>query len=456
MNTFDVIDNATTSKFHRRLLVACSGGPFLDGYILSLVGVALVGFTKEIPVSTVEMGLIGTASLVGMLIGAVVFGSLTDKIGREKMYAIDLAVLVVGCALTAFVADAWQLILLRFIIGLAIGADYPIATSLLTEFTPSKKRGFMIGVSGLAWSLGAMTAFLFGYIIINVTGEHPWRLMFGSGAVLGLIIVLMRRGTPESPRWLASKGRLDEAHDVLVQVYGKEVAAQVDLSTHPQSGKRSMWRDMGSLLQGGYWKRTVVCGILYFAQITPLYALYTFGAVILAAAGVSGENSDTLGELLISALFALGIIPALKLVETWGRRPMTLWPFAIMALSLGALAIWSGAPAWFVMVGYLAYAFTSGGPAILEWIYPNELFPTEIRATAVGVAVGFSRIGAAVGTFLVPIGIATVGVGWVLGIFALITVAAFFVCLAWAPETKGRSLAETSSIQAIPAEGARR
>jgi putative MFS transporter len=449
---FSVIDDAPVTRFHRKLLIACCGGPFLDGYIISLIGVALVGFIAEIPASPAELGLIGASGLIGIFFGATVFGALTDKIGREKMYALDLTVLVVACGLTAFVGTAWQLIVLRFIIGLAIGADYPIATSLLTEFTPRKRRGFMIGLSGFAWSLGAMTAFLFGFILINMTGEHPWRIMLASGAVLGIIVVLMRRGIPESPRWLAGKGRLAEARDVLVQVYGAETAAQVDLADVPVEDKSSALRDLSLLIKAGYWKRTLMCGVLYFAQITPQYALYTFGGVMLAAAGLSGGNAETLGELLIAALFAIGVIPALKLVESWGRRPMTLVPFALMAISLGALAIWVGAPSWFVIAGFLVYAFVSGGPSILEWIYPNELFPTEIRATAVGVAVGFSRIGAATGTYLVPVGITTIGINWTLGIFALITLAAFVVCAAWAPETKGRSLTETALIN--PKQGA--
>lgn len=445
---FSVIDDAPVTRFHRKLLIACCGGPFLDGYIISLIGVAMIGFLAEIPASPVELGLIGASGLIGIFFGATVFGALTDKIGREKMYALDLTILVVGCALTAFVGAAWQLIVLRFIIGLAIGADYPIATSLLTEFTPKKRRGFMIGLSGFAWSIGAMAAFLFGFILINVTGEQHWRIMLASGAVLGIIVVLLRRGIPESPRWLASKGRIQEARSVLTQVYGAEAASQVDLTSIPAEEKSSTTlRDLSLLVKGGYWKRTLMCGVLYFAQITPQYALYTFGGVMLAAAGLNESNSGTLGELLIAALFAIGIIPALKLVESWGRRPMTLVPFALMALSLGALAIWVGAPAWFVITGFLVYAFVSGGPSILEWIYPNELFPTEIRATAVGVAVGFSRIGAATGTYLVPVGIVTIGINWTLGIFALVTVAAFIVCAAWAPETKGKSLTETALIR---------
>ncbi|GAA3681461.1 MFS transporter [Arthrobacter ginkgonis] len=446
MDAFRVIDNAPTTKFHRKLLIACCGGPFLDGYVLSLIGVAMLGFAEDIPATPGQMGLIGAASLIGIFFGATLFGALTDRIGREKMYALDLTVLVASCALTAFITDAWQLIVLRFILGLAIGADYPIATSLLTEFTPAKRRGYMIGLSGLAWSLGAMTAFVVGFVMVSLSGGHDlWRWMLFSGAILGIIIVLMRRGIPESPRWLVGKGRVREAEDVIRKVYGVDV----DLSTaavDSGSQRRSGLADLRMLVTGGYLKRTIMCGTLYFAQITPQYALYTFGSLILLTAGIKGEDAGTLGELVIAALFAIGVIPALRLIETWGRRPMTVVPFALMAVALLGLGLWADAPAWFVIAAFAFYALSSGGPSVLEWIYPNELFPTEVRATAVGLAVGISRIGAATGTYLLPIGISTIGLQATLLIGAAVTVLAFVICLAWAPETKGRSLAETSSL----------
>lgn len=445
-NTYGAIDNAPTSKFHRKLLIACCGGPFLDGYVLSLIGVALVGFAADITTTPVEAGLIGASSLVGIFFGAIVFGALTDRIGREKMYALDLAVLVVACGLSAFVTDAWQLIVLRFIIGLAVGADYPIATSLLTEFTPSKRRGFMIGVSGLAWSVGAMTAFLVSFLVVNISGGYEnWRWMLFSGAVVGIIVVLMRRGIPESPRWLANQGRIAEADAVMKQVYGPDASLPADATSAAETPS-SFAQDLKLIIRGGYLKRIIMCGVLYFAQITPQYALYTFGGIILLTAGIEGTNASTLGELLIATLFAVGIIPALKLIESWGRRPMTVWPFALMTLPLMALGIWQDAPSWFIVGAFAFYAFVSGGPSVLQWIYPNELFPTQIRATAVGIAVGISRIGAASGTYLLPIGIATIGLSGTLLIAAGMTIVALIVCIAWSPETKGRSLAETSSL----------
>ncbi len=445
MNSLGIINEAPVSKFHRKLLFACCGGPFLDGYVLSIIGVALVGLTHDLAVTSVQSGLIGAASLIGIFFGAIVFGTLTDRVGREKMYALDLAVLVLACFASAFITDAWQLIALRFVLGLAVGADYPIATSLLTEFTPTSKRGFMIGLSAIAWSIGAMAAFAVGAVFVEVSGGyHLWRWMLGSSAVLGVIVVLSRRGIPESPRWLLKKGRLAEAERVIELVYGKRIKLSA-----PSASDAPMLHGGAALKQvfaGGYLKRTIMCGLLYFAQITPQYAIYTFGPVILLKFGLTGGSLDIIGSAVISALFVLGCIPALRLVETWGRRPMSVIPFALMILPLVALWLAPQGPAWFVIAAFCFYAFVSGGPSILEWIYPNELFPTEVRATAIGIAVGISRIGAASGTYLLPIGLEKLGTGQTMLIGAGVTALGFLACLLWAPETRGQSLEVTSSL----------
>ncbi|WP_272818774.1 MFS transporter [Prescottella equi] len=322
MKSFDVMDEAPTSRFHRKLLIACCGGPFLDGFVLSIIGVALVGIKADLMPSSAEVGLIGAASLIGIFFGATLFGALTDRIGREKMYALDLTVLVIGCALSAFVQEAWQLIVLRFVIGLAIGADYPIATSLLTEFTPTKKRGFMIGVTGLSWSLGAGFAYIVGAVFVGVSGGHDhWRWMLATSAILGVVVVLARRGIPESPRWLLGKGRVAEAEQVILDVYGKKL----DLTDEaPADSGMTMLQSFKAIVRGGYLKRTLMCGALYFAQITPQYAMLTFLPVILAGFAVSSDGSAGLiVETVIILLFAIGSIPALRWVETIGRRKMS-------------------------------------------------------------------------------------------------------------------------------------
>jgi putative MFS transporter len=185
----------TRPGFLPRLIVAACGGPFLDGYVMSVIGVALIGVTAELSPTANESGLIGAASLIGIFVGAGCFGFVTDRIGRRKMFVLDVSAIVVACVACLFVSDAWQLIALRFIVGVAVGADHPVATSLLAEFTPTKKRGFMVGASAAAFSVGAAFAYLVGAAVVAVTGSNAhWRFMLGTCALLGLVVLALRWG----------------------------------------------------------------------------------------------------------------------------------------------------------------------------------------------------------------------------------------------------------------------
>lgn len=443
MSSLDVMDRPAKRGFHTKLLIACCGGPFLDGYVMSIIGVALIGVTQQLQPTTVESGLIGAASLIGIFFGATVFGFLTDRIGREKMYALDLLVLVGACALSAFVQESWQLIALRFIIGAAIGADYPIATSLLTEFTPTRKRGMMVGMSAVAWSAGAVGAYLVGALVIGLSGGNDqWRWLLASSAILGVLVILMRRGIPESPRWLLQHGRVADAEAVVEKIYGSKLdlsAVHIEQTTKPKT-------DLRVFLRGLYLRRLIMCSALYLAVVTPLYALLTFLPTILTGFSISGTGpAGLVVETVIIALIVAGSIPAVFLVEKWGRRPIAVLPLGLMMLPLTGLWLWADGPLWFIVAAFCSYAFISGGPSILVWIYPNELFPTEVRATAVGIATAVSRFGAATGTYLLPLSIAGLGIGTTMLFGALLTGAAFLICLIMAPETRGKSLEEVSA-----------
>ncbi|MBB1610629.1 metabolite transporter [Pseudomonas sp. UME83] len=429
--------------FHWRLLFQSAGGPFLDGWLLSIIGVALIGMTPALGLSGTDLSLAGTAALIGIFFGGLVFGRMTDIIGRQLMYTIDLIVLVVGSVLCAFVDHAWQIILLRFLIGVAIGADYPIATSLLAEWLPTKQRAAMLGSLVVAWFLGATVATFLGFGMVEYLGEDSWRWMLASSGVPGLIILLMRIGTPESPRWLLSKGRFEEAEAVVRKIYGQDA----DLSSIREAESvRPKRLGYSALLQGGYLKRTFFCGMFYLCAVTPVFAIYTFGPVMLSAFGLNEGNLSNIGYALISLLFLLGCLPALRLSETVGRRPLLLWSFALMILPFLALGIAPEAPVALIIFWFCLYAVTSGGPNILEWSYPNELFPTDIRATAMGVITAVSRIGAALGTFLLPLSLEHYGDGATMLIMAAMTAVGFVVSYFLAPETKGRSLSEASGV----------
>jgi MFS transporter, putative metabolite transport protein len=436
--TTNALDDAPLSTFHKKLALFSSGGPFLDGYVLSIIGVAMVQLTSQWGLSTTEQGLIGASSLVGILLGAFLGGWLTDKFGRQMLFTLDLVAIIVFSVAQFFVEGVFWLVILRLLIGMAVGADYPIATSLLAEFSPRKYRGPLLGAFVCMWFVGAAVAYIVGEMLAR-TGSEGWRWMLASAALPALLIVLARLGTPESPRWLAGKGRIDEANESLQKVFGPGVTV-ADL---PDEVKENL--NIKSLIQSGYGKRMAFISVFWTCSIIPLFAVYAFAPAILGALKLEGDLAQV-GSALITILFMVGCIVAVFLVNRMGRRPLLIHSFLWAGIALLLLGIFPAAPSSVIIVLFAAYAVLIGGTQILQWVYPNELFPTEIRGSAVGLASSISRIGAAIGTFLVPLSLTSLGIGPTMLIAAAITLLGALISQFWAPETRGKSLSECAAL----------
>jgi putative MFS transporter len=334
---------------------------------------------------------------------------------------------------------AWQLLVLRFVLGIAIGADYPIATSLLTEFTPRRYRGLLLSINLFFWWAGFAVAYIVGYFLVGL-GEESWRWMLASSALPAALVLLMRLGTPESPRWLASKGRVDEALAIVKEIFGEDADLGHLPSEPPQT---SLW----SIFRHGYARRSLFVGAFWLLQVTPLFAIFTFAPLILNAFNLGEGNESYLGSALIGLFALAGIVPAMFIVNNIGRRPVLIWPFLITGIALLILGIAPESPAWVIVTLFIIFAFFNAGSSVLQWIYPNELFPTEVRATAMGFGTAVSRIGAAIGTFLLPLLLAGLGVGPTMIIASLLCFVGFLISWFMAPETKGLALTESSAIQ---------
>ncbi|MEU6236024.1 MFS transporter, partial [Kitasatospora sp. NPDC047058] len=393
---------------------------------------------EPLGLSTADVSLIGAAALAGMFVGGALFGVLTDRIGREVMYTADLLVMA-ACSVLSFWVDAvWAIAVLRFVLGMAVAADYPIATSLLAEWLPARHRGRLLGRQIVAWYAGAVLAFVTGYAFLTLAGPGSWRWMLASSTLLCAVFLVIRRGSPESPRWLAANGRVGDAVRLVEKHLGVRVDGRELMPARAEAGRPGGLR---LLMTPPYRRRTLFCGLFFLCQVGPLFAMLTFGPQILASFGMPGGTvTDTLGTALISLVFLLGCYPALRLIDTRGRRPVIIWSFALMTVPLTLLGVWPTAPAVVALTALCAYAFLCGGPNVLDWTYPNELFPTEIRATAVGVATSVSRIGAAVGTYLLPLSLTGLGTGPTMLIAAGTTAVGLLVCVLWAEETRGTAL----------------
>ncbi|MGV9796855.1 MFS transporter [Mycobacterium sp. NPDC003449] len=430
------IDDGPLTAFHKRLTVFSAGGPFLDGFALTIIGIAFVSMKSRLELDSVAMGLIGAAALIGIFVGGLVFGYVTDRVGRKVMYIADLSMLVVVSVASAFVTDTWQLVVLRFLLGVAIGADYPIASSLLAEFVPSRYRGRLLGSLFVVWAAGAAAAAAVGWVLSGL-GPDAWRFMLASPAVFGIITLLMRAGTPESPRWLLSRGRDAEAQQVCRRVWGPHADTSMIPAEPPATSYSALFR-------GIYLRRVVFVGVFFTAHVIPLFAVYTFGPDILAEMGV-GAHNVYVAELVISLLFLVGGVPGLLLVDRIGRKPLLLWTFAIMSIAFVVMAVSPQAPAAVLFAFLALYAITSGACNFIEIIYPNELFPTAVRASATGTVVAISRVGSAISTFVLPLVLTGTGLGGVMWLLAGVNVAGLLITVLLGEETRGRSLSDTAA-----------
>ena len=215
------MDDVAMTPFLRKITFFSSGGSFLDGYVLSLIGVALTQIVPAFGLTDDWSAAIGASVLVGIFAGTIAGGYLTDIIGRKKMFIIDLVAIGLFSLLSVFIAEAWQLVAARFFIGMFVGADYPIATSLIAEFTPKEHRSISMGMVSAAWYLGATVAAVVGYGLYGM--EDGWKWMLGSAVVPCVVLLIGRHDIPESPLWLASKGRVAEARVVMDRVFGPDV-----------------------------------------------------------------------------------------------------------------------------------------------------------------------------------------------------------------------------------------
>lgn len=436
----NVVEDAAFSAFHMKLTVYSSGGPFLDGYILSIIAIALTQITPQLHLDATWSGLVGASALIGIFIGGFL-GYVTDRVGRQLMYTIDFILLIVASLLQFFIQTGWELFAIRLILGISIGADYPIATSLLAEFSPRKHRGAMLGVTLIAYYVGSTVAYVVGQLMLHI-GPEAWRWMLASSAVPAMILVLLRMGTPESPRWLLQKGRVAEAEKVLKQVYGPSASLDDIVVPDTADSKTSYLK----LFSRGYLKRTLYVGLFYMAAVAPLFAMLTFGPEMLTSYHLF-QGAAGYGSAIISALFLVGCIPALFLVNKLGRRPMIILSFAGMTVGVLLLGIFPNGPLGIILLGFIVYALFSGGPNVMEWLAPNELFPTEVRGTAVGITTCISRFGAVFGTYLFPWGLQNFGIGPTMLVGAAVTFGGLIVCIALAPETTNKTLNAASNAE---------
>lgn len=428
------LDDSPITAFHVRACLYTVGGFVCDGYILGTIGLALPQITDQMGLNTVWQGLLGASALIGIFVGAFVFGPITDKVGRQKMLVFDLLLFIVASILQLFVTGPVALFVLRFLLGVAIGADYAIGPALLSEFVPKRRRGRLLASLNATWTVGFVAAYGVGILIQGPLGDDAWRWLLASSAIPAIITLLLRLGTPESPRWLVSKGRIDEARKVVDEYFGPEY----ELEPAQEEGTPTRYRE---LFSRRYLGRTVFAGMFWFCQVFPYFGIGTFLPSIIEAFGI---GSGVLGEVLFNLFLLAGAAVGWLVMDAISRRSFVIWSFVIVGVALLVLGLNPDMPTVILIPVFLVVAFVISAAADLESVYPSEIFPTEIRASGTGLAAGVSRVGAAISTFVLPSVLDGLGIGPTMLILAAVVGLGAAISIPLAPETRHVTLHQAS------------
>jgi MFS family permease len=455
------LDDAPMSRRHMRFWLLAALGILLDGFDFFIIGVASPLVTEQWGLSAGVKGLVSVAAIVGAVVGAGLLGPLADKLGRRRIFKLDLWLFVVFSVACIFAWDVWSLIAFRFFLGIAIGMDYPIAASYLAEVLPSKNRGRWLVTAFSLQAVGILIGAVVGVITLALWADvEAWRLMLGFGAIPALIIIFLRRGTPESPRWLAQNGREEEAIEITVELVGRPViVAEEDRTKHEQSSEGIKALVRPELFSKRWRKRTIFTAVPWFLMDIATYGVGIFTPTLLAAMALSGPNAtfisddiaSTKGTAALDIFLVIGFTIAIFAVDRLGRVKLQILGFGVMTLALGALSLAEHLPGGggshlvLVFVGFAFFnTFMNLGPNATTYALPAEVFPGEIRAAGHGFAAASAKLGAALGVFLFPLLIADIGTSTVLLIMAGATAIGGLVTFFFRIETMGRTLEEIS------------
>lgn len=420
-------DEVPLRRFHLRVALASTGGAFEDGFGLGIIGIALNGAAPALHLGPAWVGLIGGASLLGLFAGALICGLLADRFGRRPIFAWDMPLVGALSALQFVVGGGALLLVLRLAIGFLLGTDYVVGKTLLSEFVPRHYRGRLLGVLAVAWAAGYACAYATGYALIGL-GWEAWRWMLLTSAIPALLIAPVRWSIPESPLWLVRRGDVERAAHITHRMLGNDVA--IPLTGQTAGPREGRWRQLFS----PRWRVRTAVGCIFFAcQVIPYFAIGTFISQVMRALALRGAY---FGGLVYNLSLLAGAILGVLIVDRISRRSFLIGSFATAAASLLPLSVGLELSTLLSVLLFGIFAAVLSAASNLCYVYIPELFPTDLRASGIGMAVAASRIGSAVSTFLLPLIVAQFGAHTALGACAAVLVAGGLVCYVWAPETR--------------------
>lgn len=393
----DYADEVRLTRFHLVLVVGIALAQILDGYDFQITSYALPGFSKEFGLNPGQAGSVAAAGNFGLLIGAIVFSQLADRFGRKPIFQLVLFSYALGSLLSGLAPNYQFLVGARFLAGLGIGAEFPVAFALLAELTPRKWRSKFIPLGPIMYGIGFIVAGLTSIFLLQASSGAAWRNGYLLGVIPALLIIYVRTQLPESVRFLVQKGRLDEATRVV-----QRIARSAGEVFEAPAGAHVTVTEQARVPMRPYRSAIIMLGGLIALRSLSDYGVGAFLPQIFASQGYA---------LLLAFTYTLiisGIQPLAQLFGGWfqdrvtERRTalwVTLWVGALLNLSF-ALTIYFGGPIQLAVAFQVLATLIGGAYVAIYYTLGTELFPTAIRSAAVGWETAIGRTGAVIGPLL--------------------------------------------------------
>ena len=426
-------------RFHYKLLLVTGLGWLFDSMDTGLIAFILPVLAKEWGLAPGQMGLIGSIGLIGMALGAVISGTVADRIGRKKVFTITVLLYSIASAFCALSWNYQSLLVFRFLVGFGLGGELPVAATLVSEYAPSRVRGRFIVLLESFWGLGWIAAACIAYFFIPVYG---WRMAFLIGALPALYVCLIRLHMPESVRYLLTRGRVDEARQIVLslekQLHVPSALFTGETEPVPVVAKasfRELWKKP-------FMSRTIMLWLVWFGINFSYYGIFMWLPSLVFQQGFTVVK--TFEYVLIMTLAQLpGYYCAAWLVDKIGRK-----------YTLSAFLLFSGVASYFfghastaatlMMWGSVMSFFNLGAWGVL-YTYTPEQYPTAIRALGSGWAAGFGRFGGMAAPMMVGALLArSFGFTSVFYMFALVFAAVAVIVLSLGVESKQKDLESLS------------
>ncbi len=444
------INRQKLSGFHYKTWLISGVGFFTDAYDLFIIGVVLkmLPLAGWNPLDTADKALIASTALLSAVIGASVFGALLDRFGRKSVYGINLVILIGGALGSAFltpVNGVFSLILWRFILGVGIGGDYAISSTIMSEYSNTKNRGRLVGMVFSMQSLGLLAGPLFalGAIYSGISLAISWRILLAIGAVPALMVVYWRTKLPETPKYtIFVKGDTEKAARDWKRVSGEDIKNMNGVRSH-----KLRWTTI--FTNRKFLTTLVGTAGTWFLMDWALYGNSIMSHTmlrVLVPEGVSPLSSLTLTTIYSAMIFGIAAFPGYWLatftLDRIGRKPIQLTGFMAMTITYLVLGIFTFLmnPEYvveFLVIYGMSFFFIEFGPNVTTFIYPPEVFPTSLRGLGTGISAAGGKTGAFIGTALNIVLISIIGESGLFLVLAGLSAIGFMMTLFMLPETKG-------------------